>query len=67
VLRVTGQVFFGSFNAELYPEVGDIAITDRVILILLGAPLIIVGILPAVMAPQIESGMRTIVTLLGGS
>jgi len=66
VLRVVGQVFFGEFNAELYPEVGDIDITDRIILILLGAPLIIVGILPWIMAPQIESGVRPIVALLGG-
>ncbi|MAS32773.1 MAG: NADH-quinone oxidoreductase subunit M [Anaerolineaceae bacterium] len=67
VLRVTGQVFFGEFNAELYPEVGDITITDRIILILLGVPLIIVGILPWVMAPQIESGVRPIIALLGGA
>jgi NADH-quinone oxidoreductase subunit M len=67
VLRVTGQVFFGEFNAELYPEVGDIAITDRVILILLGAPLIIIGVLPWLMAPQIQSGVRPILTLLGGA
>ncbi len=67
VLRVTGQVFFGEFNAELYPEVGDIAITDRIILILLGAPLLIIGILPGLMAPQIESAVRPILTLLGGA
>ena len=67
VLRVVTQVFFGEFNAELYPEVGDITIIDRIILILLGAPLIIVGVLPWIMAPQIESGVRPIVTLLGGA
>ncbi len=67
VLRVTGQVFFGEFNAELYPEVGDIAITDRIILLLLGVPLLVVGILPWVMAPIIESGVRPIIALLGGA
>ena len=67
VLRVTGQVFFGDFKADLYPEVGNIAITDRVILILLCAPLIIVGVLPWIMAPQIQSGICPIVTLLGGA
>ncbi|MEO8612589.1 MAG: NADH-quinone oxidoreductase subunit M [Chloroflexota bacterium] len=66
VLRVTGQVFFGEFDAKKYPEVGDIAITDRVILILLGAPLIILGVYPTIMAPMIESGMRPILALLGG-
>ena len=67
VLRVTGQVFFGEFDAAKYPEVGDIAITDRIILILLGAPLIIIGVYPTIMAPMIESGVRPVLALLGGA
>jgi NADH:ubiquinone oxidoreductase subunit 4 (subunit M) len=67
VLRVTTQVFLGEFNAQLYPEVGDIAITDRVILLLLGLPLIIVGILPGVIAPMIQAGVTPVVALLGGA
>src|SRR5690606_4024799 len=38
VLRVIGQVFFGDFDKEKFPEVGDIAVTDRIILLLLGVP-----------------------------
>jgi NADH-quinone oxidoreductase subunit M len=66
VLRVTGQVFFGEFDAKKYPEVGDIAMTDRIILIVLGAPLIILGVYPAIMAPMIQSGLQPILALLGG-
>ena len=33
----------------------------------LGAPLLIIGILPGLMAPQIESAVRPILTLLGGA
>lgn len=66
VLRVTAQVFFGEFDAEKYPEVGDIAITDRIILILLGAPLIIIGLFPPIMAPMIESGVQPVIAILGG-
>jgi NADH-quinone oxidoreductase subunit M len=66
VLRVTGQVFFGEFDEKKYADVGDIAITDRVILILLGAPLIILGLYPAIMSPMIQSGLRPILALLGG-
>jgi NADH-quinone oxidoreductase subunit M len=66
VLRVTGTVFFGEFNRERYPDVGDIAITDRIILILLGAPLIILGVYPALMSPMIASGIRPILAILGG-
>lgn len=66
VLRVTTQVFFGDFKDELYPEVGDIAITDRIILILLGTPLIILGVYPTIMAPMLESGLKPVLALLGG-
>ncbi len=67
VLRVTHQVFFNKeFDAALYPEVTDIAITDRVILLLLGVPLIVLGLYPDVMAPMIEVGIRPIIAILGG-
>jgi len=67
VLRVTGQVFFGEFDAEKYPDVGDIAVVDRVILLLLGVPLIVLGLYPAIMAPMITSGIQPIIAILGGS
>jgi len=66
VLRVTGQVFFGDFNDKKYSDVGDIYITDRIILLLLGVPLLIIGIYPAIMSPMIEAGVRPVVALLGG-
>jgi NADH-quinone oxidoreductase subunit M len=66
VLRVTGQVFFGEFDKAKYPDVGDIAVTDRVILLLLGIPLLVIGLYPAVMAPMVASGMRPVVAILGG-
>lgn len=66
VLRVTGQVFFGEFDAEKYPDVGDIAITDRIILLLLGVPLVVLGMYPAIMAPMISTGVEPVVRLLGG-
>ena len=67
VLRVTGQVFFGDFNRELFPEVGDITVRERFILILLGAPLIMLGIYPALMAPMLQTGVRPVLALLGGA
>ena len=66
VLRVAGQVFFGEFDAEKFDDVGNIETTDRIILILLGAPLIILGLYPPIMAPMIESGIRPVIALLGG-
>lgn len=67
VLRVTGQVFFGEFNAQKYPEVQDITVTDRMILLLLGIPLVVMGLYPAIIAPMVEAGVRPVVALLGGS
>jgi NADH-quinone oxidoreductase subunit M len=67
VLRVTGQVFFGDFNKEKFPEVADITVTDRIILLLLGVPLLVIGLYPAVLAPMVEAGVRPVVALLGGS
>ncbi len=66
VLRVTSQVFFGEFNEERYHDVGDIAITDRIILLLLGVPLIVLGIYPTLMAPMVTSGVIPVFTMLGG-
>jgi NADH-quinone oxidoreductase subunit M len=66
VLRVVGTVFFGEFDAKRYADVGDITITDRIILFVLGTPLIVLGIYPAIMAPMIQSGVGPILALLGG-
>jgi NADH-quinone oxidoreductase subunit M len=66
VLRVVGQVFFGEFDREKFPEVGDITPIERVVLIVLGAPLLILGVAPYVMAPLIETGVKPILALLGG-
>jgi NADH-quinone oxidoreductase subunit M len=66
VLRVTGQVFFGEFNEARYSDVGDITITDRIILFLLGTPLLIVGVYPMIMAPMITSGLQPVLAILRG-
>ncbi len=66
VLRVVGQVFFGEFDREKFPEVGDITPIERVALVVLGAPLIILGVMPYVMAPMIETGFYPVLALLGG-
>ncbi|MFZ4816020.1 MAG: complex I subunit 4 family protein [Phototrophicaceae bacterium] len=66
VLRVTHQVFFGKFNAELYPDVGNIRWTDRIILLLLAVPLMVIGLYPNIMAPMVEIGLRPVLAILGG-
>jgi NADH-quinone oxidoreductase subunit M len=65
VLRVTGQVFFGEFNRELYPEVDDITVRERFVLLFLGAPLVILGVAPWLMSPMLQAGVRPVLALLG--
>ncbi|MCA9914604.1 MAG: NADH-quinone oxidoreductase subunit M [Anaerolineae bacterium] len=65
VLRVTQQVFFGEFDRAKYPDVGDITARERFVLIFLGAPLVILGVAPFVMAPILETGFRPVLAILG--
>ncbi|MCY3835098.1 MAG: NADH-quinone oxidoreductase subunit M [Anaerolineaceae bacterium] len=66
VLRVTGQVFFGEFNQARFHDVGDISVVDRAVLLLLGIPLIVLGMYPAIMAPMIETGVLPVISILAG-
>ena len=66
ILRIVGQVFFGEFDEERFPGVTPITIRDKVALGLLVFWLIALGVYPKIMAPMIESGMRPIVSMLGG-
>ncbi|MDZ4769637.1 MAG: NADH-quinone oxidoreductase subunit M [Chloroflexota bacterium] len=66
VLRVTGQVFFGEFDRAKFPDVGDITVRERFVLLFLGTPLVLLGMAPFIMAPMLESGMRPVLALLGG-
>lgn len=66
VLRVTSQVFFGEFDRAKYPDVDDITPRERFVLLFLGAPLILLGMLPSIMAPMLEVGLRPVLAILGG-
>lgn len=65
VLRVVGQVFMGEFHRERFPDVHDITVRERFVLLFLGAPLLILGIAPSLMAPMLETGFRPILAILG--
>jgi NADH-quinone oxidoreductase subunit M len=66
VLRVVGQVFFGDFNEERFPHVSTITIYDKIALVTLVFWLVLLGVYPRLMAPMIESGVKPIVSMLGG-
>lgn len=64
VLRVAGQVFFGDFDERKFPDITDILPRERVVLLLLAVPLIVLGMYPPIMAPMITSGIQPIFQLL---
>ncbi|MBN1680358.1 MAG: NADH-quinone oxidoreductase subunit M [Anaerolineae bacterium] len=66
VLRVVGQVFFGEFDSKRFPHITTITLYDKIALGLLMFWLVLLGVYPRLMAPMIESGVRPIVSMLGG-
>jgi NADH-quinone oxidoreductase subunit M len=66
VLRIVGQVFFGDFDEDRFPGVTAITIYDKIALGMLVFWLILLGVYPRLMAPMIESGVKPIVSMLGG-
>ena len=66
VLRVVGQVFFGEFNEERFPNIAAIKLYDKIALVFLVFWLVLLGVYPRLMAPMIESAMKPVVSLLGG-
>jgi NADH-quinone oxidoreductase subunit M len=65
ILRVVSQVFFGEFDRAKYPDVDDITTRERFVLLFLGAPLILIGIAPSIMAPMLQTGLRPVLAMLG--
>ena len=54
-------------NIAIQKANSPITVRERFILLLLGAPLILIGVMPGIMAPMLESGVRPVLALLGGA
>jgi NADH-quinone oxidoreductase subunit M len=66
VLLVVRKVFFGKMPAELEGHIHPINTLDKIALILLMLLMIGIGVFPSLMVPWIDSGVRQILSLLGG-
>ena len=66
IIRIIGRVFFGKLPDEFEGHVHDVSVLDKVALVFLSAILIIVGIVPQIMVPMVQSGVDNILRLLGG-
>jgi NADH-quinone oxidoreductase subunit M len=67
ILLVVRRVFFGEVPAPLQSKIGDINLQDRVVIVLLSAIMILLGWFPSLLAPMVESGVRYILSLVGGA
>ena len=67
IIRIIGKVFFGELPEEFNDHAHDVRVLDKVALVLLSVILIGVGVYPSIMVPLVESGVNSIMRLLGGA
>ncbi len=66
ILLVVRRVFFGELPESLADTVGDVSLLDKLTIGLLSLIMIVIGILPSLMVPMVNSGVDHILLLLGG-
>jgi NADH-quinone oxidoreductase subunit M len=70
IIRVIGRVFFGALPEHFdhgEHAVSDVTVLDKVALTLICLIMIVIGIYPSVMVPLVQSGVKHILTLVGGA
>lgn len=67
ILRAIGRVFFGELPAELEGHMHDIRISEKVALGVLCVVMVVIGIYPNIILPMVQSGVQTVLALLGGA
>jgi len=66
IFLVIRRVFFGDLPESL-AGVTDVTIKDKIVIGGLSVVMIGLGIFPSLMVPMIESGVKTILAILGGA
>ena len=64
ILRAVGKVFFGDYEGEKWHDMRPLLAIDKLTLIIFSAILILIGVLPMVIAPMVESGVIPVVDRL---
>ncbi len=64
ILRAVGKVFFGDYEGEKWHDMRPLLSIDKLVLIGFSAILILIGVLPMVIAPMVESGVIPVVERL---
>jgi NADH-quinone oxidoreductase subunit M len=67
VLRVTGQVFFGKYEAGKWHDMRPVNILDRTAMVMFCGIMIVVGVFPPILMNMIQAGTTPFIArLLGG-
>ncbi|MCX6055804.1 MAG: NADH-quinone oxidoreductase subunit M [Chloroflexi bacterium] len=66
ILLVVRRVFFGETPQALGHEIKDISIMDKIVVVGLSLLMIVIGVMPSILVPMVESGVKHILVLLGG-
>ncbi|MCO5190683.1 MAG: NADH-quinone oxidoreductase subunit M [Anaerolineae bacterium] len=60
LLRATQSVFFGNYDADKWHDMRPILALDKIVLVSFSVILIVIGVLPSVIAPIVESGVQPV-------
>ena len=61
ILRAIHSVFFGDYEGEKWHDMRPLLSIDKFVLLFFSVILIVIGLVPAVIAPIVESGMEPVV------
>ena len=61
ILRAVQKVFFGDYEGEKWHDMRPLMAIDKFVLVAFCVILIVIGVVPAVIAPIVESGMEPVV------
>lgn len=64
IIRAVGSVFFGEYDAEKWHDMRPLLAIDKFTLVFFSVILVLIGVLPAVIAPIVESGIAPVVNRL---
>jgi NADH-quinone oxidoreductase subunit M len=67
ILLVVRKVFFGDLPQEFEGKIKNITIKDKIAIGVLSLFMIVIGLVPGLMVPLIETGVNHILAILGGA
>lgn len=67
ILLVVRRVFFGDTPDPIKAGLSDISIMDKIVVVMLSLLMILIGLLPSLLVPMIETGVQHILALVGGA